>query len=733
MPKFTYRNGRYFRDGKPYFAVASEYMYFRDRRDNWEDRLGKMKAAGINIVVAYFPWRHHMRVEDGKRSYDFTGKTKDSRDVVTFLKLVEAAGFLMILKPGPFIHSELNIGGLPDLVSPSFNPEIHPLRRHHGGPAYWAYDATQLPAPFEERYDDLAREWLAAVSELIRPYHREGGPLIGIQLVDETVYCTSNNPPWDIGYEPSGMRYYHKLLAERYGDLQTYNRLHGTDHTALAFAEAPRLVPLDAPGRRKTRIPKRREDVLMYIDWAELQWRYRRDLYERYKNYLGIDSTYLTNYAGITPPIEENVPDLKKEILEVIPADFRKLYSEWWFAMNRVDRDVDVHEYGFISWLGVAAYDRNVFDRYVNTARRARGINMEENWGFATLYDPRSKFPIVPFFQTLLSVAAGGTGYNVFVGVGSDYWDETLDRTTKLQCPTFPSDAPIGEKGQTNALYDTARMLNRWFGEHGGGLLGCEPEIDCTYLLYAPYAAISSWIPDEKYWGVEGHEIPRCGHRGVEEFSRSCQDAGYAVGFFELEAATPQRMKSSRSLAIHSAFFMDAAEQNKLAEFIAGGGRLFVSGELPGVDLKWEKCTVLKDAVEKAAAGKSPNVVYQRPSFFADGKFPQALLAAGIEPNVTCSPGMRAAVHRNEKGDEFFVFFFNFDEKGTHERTVEFYGRKMLLTLGSKTCGVLRVKGDRIVAHLVKGVNEVEGITDKVRIELGEQVIEGTGDFTSVG
>ena len=729
MSKISYRDGRYHIDGAPYFVIASDYMYFRDRRDHWADRLTKLKQAGVNTITTYIPWRHHLQVQEGRYSYDFTGKSKDSRDVVTFLETIRSLGLWMILKPGPFVHSELNVGGLPDLVCPSFHQEIAPARRHHGKPAYWTYDASQLPAPFEERFDTLVKEWFEEVRRVILPFADADGPLIGIQLVDETIYCTSNDPPWHIGYEPSGIKHYHHLLEERYRDIGRYNDLHATDHPSFETVSVPKLsTHEDAAGA-----PSSREDVLLYVDWAEYQWRYRRDLYERYKQYLAIDVTHLTNFAGITPPIEENVPDLQSEAVEDVPADYKKLYPEWWFAMNRVDQDLDVHEYGLISWLGVAAYDPDVFDRYINTAIRARGINMEENWGFAVLYDQRSKHPVIPFFQTLVTVAGGATGYDIFVGVSSDYWDDSLDRITKLQHPTFPSDAPIDEHGNLRPLYHAAKLLNNWFAEHGDALLHCKLETDCAYLLYAPYAAISSWIPDDRYWNVKEHEIPRCGHRGFEEFSKSCQGAGYSVSMFELEAATTELMSKYRGIAMHTAFFMGQDEQKKIAHHVRSGGRIFLSGELPSVDLEWKSCTVLKDAVESALASSSPNVVYRRANLFADGRFPDILAGAGLTPSVVSSDGMRAFVHRHPSENEYFVFFFNFDESGSHEKIVEFDGRRLDLTLGSKTCGVLRIRDERLVAYLVKGANEVEGVTDTIRIRLGDQVVEERGDFSSCG
>jgi beta-galactosidase len=728
MSEYSYRDGRFFRDSEPFFVVAAEYQYYRERPAHWHDRLKKLQDAGVNTITFYIPWRHHLRLDGSRRWYDFTGQTLDSRNVIGYIEAVASHGLLMIAKPGPFVHSELNVGGLPDLVCPSYNPEVSPVRRHHGRPAIWSYDNSALPAPLDERFDALVREWFTEIRAVLAPYCSTSGPVFALQLNDETVYCSSNDPPWHLGYEPSGMRFYHDLLRTRYVDIGAYNRTHGTCFEAFEFVPGPQLVVPDQPRSGALPVVTRREDCLRYVDWAEYQWKLRREVYARYKRYLNIDLPYLTNYAGITPPIEENVPDLQETAKEPIPADYAKLYSEWWFGMNRIEHDLDEYEYGFISWLGVAAYDQDVFDRFLNTARRARGINMEENWGFGTLYDARSRDPIVPFFQTLVSLAGGGTGYDIFVGVGTDYWDDTLDSTTKKQCPTFPSHAPIDEHGHCRPMYYTAKLLNEWFVEHGAAYLRCELDLDVAYLLYAPYAAVSSWIPDERFWGLADRGIPRCGHQAFEEFSCSLQEAGYAFTMFELEPGAGARLQRARSAAIHSAFFMDAEAQEVLAHYIEGGGRLFISGDLPEFDMRWNPCTRLKEAVARGSAEE--RVVVQHENLFALGRFAHTLAEAGILPNVSYSPGMRAYVHRN--GDEAFVFFFNFDRDGTHARTVEFHGRRLELQLGSKTSGVVRISGDRLVGWLVKGTNEVEGISSEIRIRFGDQEVVGTGDFSSV-
>lgn len=729
MPKYAYQNGRVTKDGKPFFVIASDYQYYRDRPSNWEDRLTKLKNLGVNVITFYTPWRHHIQFDNGRLWYDFTGETKDSRDLVTFLKTIEQVGLLMIFKPGPFVHSELNVGGLPDLVTPTFNPAIAGMQRFDGSPVRWCFDNAILPAPCDAEYDKLAQDWLEAVSPHVAPYAKPEGPLLAIQLNDETIFCCSNDPPWRLGYEPSAMQFYHEQLEQRYDDIGNYNTLHGADYAAFDFVPGP--WPLEGE-RKKTAAPQQSEDILSYVDWADHQWRLRRDAYVRYKDYVNINVPYLTNYAGITPPIEQNIPDLTADKADDVPPELAKTYSDWWFAMNRVDQDAEQGdcEYGFISWLGVAAYDEVVFDRYVNTGRRRRGINMEENWGFAAFYDERSKFPIVPVFQTLVSIAAGATGYDIYTGTSTDYWDDSLDRVTKKQCPTFPSDAPIDAQGNPGVLYDAAAMLNRWFNEHGEALLACEPENEAAYLLYAPYAAVASWVPDNEHWAIADHDLPRCGYEAFEPWSSSLLRAGYSPVTQQLETATLEWMLSCQSIAIHTAFFMGEAEQQKLAELVRRGGRLFISGELPTVDMDLKPCTVLKDIVE-ASVGNSETVTFRRENLFSAGDFADQLLKAGIRSRVTCSSNFRVLVHHGVdhiKKDQF-VFFFNFEDGAPHQQWFELDGLRVEMQLGSRTCGVLQLVDGKIAAYLVKGHNEIDETIANIRIQCGEQVIEGQGDF----
>jgi len=732
MPAFTYDSGRYFRDGEPFFVVAADYQYYRDRRDNWSDRLDQLKAAHVNVITFYTPWRHHIQhdPEDGAISYDFRGETLDSRDLVRFMDLCADKGLLMIAKPGPFVHSELNIGGLPDAVSPSFNPEIEPVRMHDGAPLRWEYDNTQLPSPDDPIFDSLARAWLEEIGRVLAPHAGRKGKLIGIQLLDETLYCTSNDPPWRFGYEPASMQRFHQRLRTQYSTIAEYNRLHRTGYRGFSFVRGP--VP--RPGEP---VSATREGLLSYIDWAEHQWRLRRDAYALYREYLGLNRPYLSNFAGITPPIDENVPGQQDAGEPDIPTEYAQLYPEWWFAQNRVGADREVYHYGMISWLGVAAYnvadasaapgddvgDNEVFHRYLTTARRRRGINMEENWGFSKLYHPLSEFPIIPVFQTLVSLAGGCTGYVVFTGVCHDYWTEDLDRTTKKQHPTFPADAPIGPKGETGEMYEAMRLLNEYFAREGESLLRAEPEPEVCLLLIPEYAAISSWVPDESAWALD-HEIPRLGTGAIEPATTILNRNGVTFKLAELDSMREESLAAQPLSILKSAFFLAKREQHRLVEHVQNGGRLILTGELPRYDEQMEPCTVLADF-----AGTRPAGLFVHPgNILADEELLlTALREAGWQPRLQLSEGLQACVHHGSDRDKF-VFFFHFGREADAERQVAIDGMVLHLTVGPKTCGVVHLSGERIVSYLVKAHNEYEGVEAAWRMACGDSDISGTGD-----
>ncbi|KAM9085641.1 beta-galactosidase-1-like protein isoform 4-T4 [Megaptera novaeangliae] len=139
---------RFLLDGAPFRYVSGSLHYFRVPRVLWADRLFKMRMSGLNAVQFYVPWNYH---EPEPGVYKFNG----SRDLFAFLKEATLANLLVILRPGPYICAEWEMGGLPAWLlrkpkihlrtsDPDFLaavdswfkvllPKIHPWLYHNGG------------------------------------------------------------------------------------------------------------------------------------------------------------------------------------------------------------------------------------------------------------------------------------------------------------------------------------------------------------------------------------------------------------------------------------------------------------------------------------------------------------------------------------------------------------------------------------------------------------------------
>lgn len=103
---FEIKNGNFLKDGKPIKLISGAVHYFRNMPDTWTDIFKKMRAMGCNCVETYCAWNMH---EKQPEVYDFTGNL----DIASFLKAAADEGLMAIVRPGPYICSEWEFGGLP--------------------------------------------------------------------------------------------------------------------------------------------------------------------------------------------------------------------------------------------------------------------------------------------------------------------------------------------------------------------------------------------------------------------------------------------------------------------------------------------------------------------------------------------------------------------------------------------------------------------------------------------
>ena len=104
--EFTAGKNCFMLNGKPFVVKAAEVHYPRIPRPYWEHRIKMCKALGMNTLCLYVFWNIH---EQKEGVYDFSGQN----DVAEFCRLAQKNGMYVIVRPGPYVCAEWEMGGLP--------------------------------------------------------------------------------------------------------------------------------------------------------------------------------------------------------------------------------------------------------------------------------------------------------------------------------------------------------------------------------------------------------------------------------------------------------------------------------------------------------------------------------------------------------------------------------------------------------------------------------------------
>ncbi|MCE9583610.1 MAG: beta-galactosidase, partial [Planctomycetes bacterium] len=152
-----------------YFRVRDPLGDPERTHEMWRATLDRMAAAGMNHVTTYVPWDWHEE-EQGKFRWD------GDRDLDKFLSLAYARGFLVGLKPGPFITAEWPRGFGSCGAVPAWFRAKHPgslVLNRRARP--WSFDPLGRSDQTQPRYDapefmEATRAWFKAIAPIVRRY-----------------------------------------------------------------------------------------------------------------------------------------------------------------------------------------------------------------------------------------------------------------------------------------------------------------------------------------------------------------------------------------------------------------------------------------------------------------------------------------------------------------------------------------------------------------------------------
>lgn len=164
---FQAGKGTFMLDNQPFTVKAAELHYPRIPRPYWENRIKNCKALGMNTICLYVFWNVH---ETQPGVYDFSGQN----DIAEFIRLCDKHDMKVILRPGPYVCAEWEMGGLP----------------------WWLLQKTDIslrdtdPYFMERvsRFQDELADHLKGLTEA------EGGPIIMVQVENEYGAYGDNKP-----------------------------------------------------------------------------------------------------------------------------------------------------------------------------------------------------------------------------------------------------------------------------------------------------------------------------------------------------------------------------------------------------------------------------------------------------------------------------------------------------------------------------------------------------------
>ncbi len=106
MSMFEIKDNAFCLDGERFRLLAGAMHYFRVHPAYWKDRMQKMQLMGLNTLETYVAWNMH---EPKPEEFVFDGWM----DLPHYIEIAAELGLKVIVRPGPYICSEWEFGGLP--------------------------------------------------------------------------------------------------------------------------------------------------------------------------------------------------------------------------------------------------------------------------------------------------------------------------------------------------------------------------------------------------------------------------------------------------------------------------------------------------------------------------------------------------------------------------------------------------------------------------------------------
>lgn len=561
MNKFKFDKQSFIINGERKFLISGEFQYYRVPKHDWERRLDIFIEGGGNCIASYVPWVVH-EPNEGEILFDDC----DERSLTDFLELLKRKKLFVVLRPGPYVYSELINSGLPTWLVRNY-PELH--AKTIDGVDFKEESCSYLHPLFLE----YTKKWYKEFSRVIYPYILEnGGPVVMVQLDNETIgvhewWGSIDYNPVTMGFGKEDGRY-PIYLQKKYCNIDSLNEAYGATYSN--FMEVHPKTQSSSP-----------------IECARVIKDYQDFYYETVAEYLlvlksflienGINTLFCHNSAN------PNYISMMKSMNNKLGEDFL-LGVDNYYSLN-------------INW----GQTHPTPDYFIKTLYAADQLSILGN-PMTVLELPGgspSDFPPILnedlYTAYMVNLAAGMKGLNYYIYTGGKNVYET-----GIFSDDYDFNAFISPKGDIRDTFNAFEMFNTFLNNN-------------QWLSSAE--RISSVQIGVEWQTLRGNEYAfkaKCFNTvNAQRHTEKCVlysllSSKYSGMYVELT----DKLDVNKPLIICSPDNMSKKAQENLIDFLKNGGKLLILTTFPTLDEDFNNCTILKDFVGDFKYEKNDSTSY---------------------------------------------------------------------------------------------------------------------------
>ncbi|RNA68434.1 beta-galactosidase [Alteribacter keqinensis] len=550
-------NQKFVINGEDVFLYGGELHYFRVPKDEWKDRLIKIKESGCNLVSTYVPWVWH---EPREGEVDLTGGTRGERDLKGFLALVREMGLYCIVRPGPYVMAEVRYHGIPAWLLDNY-PEV--VAKNREGKEHPTSVVSYRHPVFLEK----TKKWYEAVNEVIAPQQIEyGGPVIMYQLCNEIgmFHWVTNTSD----FNEEVLDKFTDYLSGQYGTIESFNQKYNINEASFS----------DFVSVFKEGLPS--EYPSFHFEWSEFRRVYIRD-------YVG-DLRSFAKDTGITVPFIINVHGFKDYSIYSRGVDYPIGLSQLYLTSEF--NDVVIAGDFYPGHIGYDNYhDLVLATTFTRAISRKNQPVFSAEFQSGRLADRPRLYPQDLDLNTRTCVAHGMNALNYYMFAGGENYENIglFGRRHEWQ-------APIDSKGNLRPNYEKARHLGEMFRTIGSRLLDSTKKVH-TYVGFNPDDYMTEVVDkrDEAFIGDIVGKREQASFDGVLRLLTAAN-----IHFEAVNLKAKLNPVNIPSLWVFSTAIMKEKLQRNLSEYVKEGGKLVLYPEIPYKDENGNLCRLLADELE---------------------------------------------------------------------------------------------------------------------------------------